>query len=499
MGHGRSLATRAVRGAAWTVATGVGSRSLGLVGTLVLTYFVARSELGEVSDAAVVVLLANMFSTLGLGQYYVAHPSAGRDVAWHATVVYVALGVVSLAAVLGLAHPLAVWMQAPTLGRYLPGLIVATSFERVAYVPERVLARDMRFRAIGVCRTAGEVSYSVTSVGLAVLGWGGMSVVGGNIVRSAVKLATMAGAVERADWLTPSRLSMKTIRAMLRFGVPMSVGTAAGFASRRVDNMIVSSLFGADIVGAYNLAYNIADVPGVQIGEQIGDVLLPSFAYMNDAERKPALARSTGLLALVTFPLAVGLGVVAPTLVDALLPPAWHDVGPMLAMLSVLSVVRPVGWTISSYLLARDRPRVDAALEVFRLVALVVLLFTMGRLGPPWACAAVGVAFAFHAFASMIVVQVTDGVTAAALLSRCAPPLAACVTMAAAVLATRVGLARAGVDAKALDLVLEITSGAVAYVASARVLARSTTADLVALLRRAARERLTRPAAGVAP
>lgn len=498
MSHGRSLATRAVRGAAWTIATGIGSRSLGLVGTLVLTYFVARSELGAVSDAAVVVLLASMFSTLGLGQYYVAHPAAGRDVAWHATVVYVAFGVVSLTAVLAVGHPLAVWMKAPTLGRYLPGLAVAMLLERFAYMPERVLARDMRFRAIGVCRTAGEVSYSVTSVTLAVLGWGGMAVVAGNVVRSAVKLATLAGSVERADWLSPSRLSMKTIRAMLRFGVPMSVGTAAGFASRRVDNVIVSSLFGADVVGAYNLAYNVADVPGVQIGEQIGDVLLPSFAYMDEAERKPALVRSTGLLALVTFPLAVGLGAVAPTLVDALLPPAWHDVGPMLAMLSVLSVVRPIGWTISAYLLARDRPRLDAALEVLRLVALVALLFTMGRLGPLWACAAVGVAFGLHALASMVVVQVTDGIGAGALLARCAPPLAACVCMAAAVLATRVGLAHAGVHAKGLDLVIEITSGAVAYVAAALALARSTSEDFLALVRRAARERLTGPAAGVA-
>ena len=72
-------------------------------------------------------------------------------------------------------------------------------------------------------------------------------------------------------------------------------------------------------MGAYNLAYNVADVPAVQVGEQIGDVLLPSFAKLEPAARKAALVRSTGLLALVTFPLAVGLGAIAQPLVDALL------------------------------------------------------------------------------------------------------------------------------------------------------------------------------------
>ena len=484
-----SLAMKAVRGAAWTIATGVGSRALGLAGTLALTYFIARSELGEVSDAAVAVVLANQFSTLGVGQYYIATPTAGRQVAWHATVVHVALGVGAIAAVLLLQGPLAVWMRAPSLARYLPGLALAGLVDRFAHMPERVLAREMRFRTVGMCRTLAEVSYTIVSVVLAALGWGGMSIVAGNVARSVVRLAAMAGAVPRRDWLTPTRISVSTVRAMLRFGVPMSVGTAAGYASRRVDNAIVSGLFGADIVGAYNLAYNVADVPAVQVGEQIGDVLLPSFSKLEPAARKAALVRSTGLLALVTFPLAVGLGVIAQPLVDALLRPEWHDVGPMLALLSALSVVRPIGWTISSYLLSRDKTRIDAVLEVLKLVALVALLLTVGRRSPLWACAGVGAAFGLHAYASMVVVEKLDGVRVTVLAARCAPPLVACVPMALAVLAVHMAMAWVGVHVRWLLLVAEIATGAVVYPAAAFLLARESSRDLLDLLRRARHHR----------
>jgi PST family polysaccharide transporter len=479
--RGPSIATQAVRGVAWTIATGVGSRALGLAGTLAVTYFVARHELGEVADAAVAVVLANQFSSLGVGQYYVARPSAGRDIAWHATLMHVGLGVLALAGVLLLAHPLGVWMRAPALGRFLPGLAFAALLDRVSYMPERVLAREMRFRVVGVCRTASELSYTVTSVLLAALGYGAMCVVAANIVRSTVRLATLVGAVPRRDWLHPTRVSWTTARAMLRFGLPMSVGMAAGFAARRVDNAIVSGLFGADVVGAYNLAYNVADVPAVQVGEQIGDVLLPSFAHMRPDDRKSALVRSTGLLALVTFPLAVGLGAIAPTLVEALLKPEWRDVGPMLAVLSALSVVRPVGWTISSYLLARDRPRQDAALEVLKVTAVVVALLTIGRAGPLWSCAAVGFAFALHALASMVVVELADGVTVAELAARCGGPLAACAPMVAAVLAVRVGLSGAGVTSPVAQLAMQIAAGALAYPPAALLLARTTALDLVSV------------------
>ena len=483
--RGASVGSRAARGAVWTIATGVGSRGLGLVGTLVLTYLVARDELGEVSDASIAVLLANQFSTVGAGQYYISRPTAGRDVAWHATVLHVSLGVAALVAVLALQRPLSDWMRAPSLGRFLPGLLLSGLLERFAYMPERVLAREMRFRVVGLCRTSGEVAYTASSVTFALFGWGGMSIVVGNVVRSVIRFATMASSVPRAEWLSRSRLSGKTLGAMLRFGLPMSVGMGAGFASRRVDNAIVSSLFGAHVVGAYNLAYNVADAPAVQVGEQIGDVLLPSFSVMSAGERKEALVRSTGLLALVTFPLAIGLGAVAPSLVKALLRPEWSDVGPMVVLLSAMSVVRPVGWTISSYLLARDNPRLDAALEVLKLVSLVVLLLTLGRSGPLWACVAVGLAFAVHAAASMAVLQAIDGVAVAALAAKCGPPLAACVPMVAFVVATRSALAGVGIHSSAVSVIAEIAAGAMAYAVSAAVIARPASADLLGLVRRA--------------
>ena len=488
--RGSSLASKAFGGAAWAIATGGGARALGLVGTLALTYFVARDELGEVSDAAVAVVLANQFSTAGLGQYYVARPTAGRDVAWHATVVHLALGVVAVAALFALEGRLAVWMRAPGLGRFLPGLALSGLIERAAFMPERVLARDMRFRTIGVVRASAELSYTATSIALAAGGWAGMSIVVANVARSVVRLVGMATSVPRAAWLTPSRLSASKVKAMFRFGLPMSVGTAAGFAARRVDNAIVSGLFGASVVGAYNLAYNVADVPAVQVGEQIGDVLLPSFATLDTPRRKAALLRSTGLLALVTFPLAVGLGVTAPTVVSALLKPEWRDVGPMLALLSALSVTRPVGWTISAYLLAQNRPRADAVLELFKLAALVGLLLTLGRAGPLHACVAVGVAYGLHALASIAVVHALDGVTVRAFVTRCAPPLVACIPMAAAVLASRHLLASHGGAAPGVGLVVEVLAGAWVYVAAAVLLAGTASRDLLALARMTLRSRI---------
>ncbi|HEX3772971.1 MAG TPA: oligosaccharyltransferase, partial [Polyangiaceae bacterium] len=62
-----ALVRDTVRGALWTIASGMGSRAVGLIGTLVVTRFIAPAEYGEVTVAAVLVMSANQFSTIGFG------------------------------------------------------------------------------------------------------------------------------------------------------------------------------------------------------------------------------------------------------------------------------------------------------------------------------------------------------------------------------------------------------------------------------------------------
>jgi len=289
--------------------------------------------------------------------------------------------------------------------------------------------------------------------------------------------------VQRRDWLEPCRLSLQQTRELLAFGVPMALGALLAFAARRWDNLLVSRLFGPGPTGMYNLAYNLADVPAIQVGEQIGDVLLPSFARVEVARRPAVLVRSMALLSLVVFPLAVGLGAVAPTLVATIFDARWRPLAPMLVLLSALSLTRPVGWTVASYLQARQMPRAIFWLEALKLALLVGGILSFGRRSPLWTCVAVGVSFGLHAVASLWVVRQTDHVPLRRSLGCLAPALGACLVMVAAVLLVRTLLASLASVPPVLALTCEVLGGALAYAAGAGLLARSASRELMAKLR----------------
>jgi PST family polysaccharide transporter len=485
----RSLADRAARGAMWTVLSSIGGRAVGVLGTLGMTRFLFPAQIGEVSDAVILVMTANWLTVWGFGQYTVlrGHGPDAAEVTWHATFAYAVLGVVSLGLVVLFGGWLTPFVGAPHAAVYLPGIALAIYLRRIAAMPERVLTRDMKFGASGVSSAAGELSYTATALGLAVLGFGGWAIVIGNIVQSTVMLVILVRAAGFAAWATPHRLRWARIKDMLRYGLPLGVQNVAHNASRYWDNLAISHFFGPAAVGAYNLAYNLADIPAIQVGEQIALVLMPSMAKLPRERRPRALERSTALLSLIIFPLAVGLGLIAQPLIALILPAnGWQDVAPLLAVLACLSVFRPITWVLSAYLEAEAKTNRLMGLELAKIVLLIGGIWLLQPYGMRAASAAVGIAFGTTALAGIALVM-REGPSPRRLAIGFLQPLAACSVMAAVVWAVHGAMAAAGFERPALRLIAMIATGAAAYVVAALVLCRATARDLLSLVKQAMR------------
>ena len=489
------IGSKVVRGSVWLIITGIVSRGLGIVGTLVLTRLVAPAAYGEVSDAFVVAFSMHVFANVGVGIWAIAHPEATPEDRFHAALIHIGLGALLVLPLPLIGSPLGRALAAPTMGQYLPGMVVAVMCERIALLPERLLIGRMSFASISLQRAGGEILYTLVSVGGAYLGMGAMAVVAGNVVRSASKLLVLLKLVNRREWLVFCRLRLETFKRIATFGIPISLGQLVGFGLRRWDNLVVSYLHGAGVVGPYTLAYNLADIPAVQIGEQITDALQVSYAGENVSDPKARLLRSISVLAFIMTPMAVGLGSIAPTLAALFLNQRWAGVGPMLVWLSVISFPRPLSGAVSSYMQVRNRRRAFLALEAFTLATLMASLFTLGRLGPLHACAAVGATFVIRLFAAGVILRWLDGVPLWDFFRPQVPPVIASLIMAGAVTATRLGLERVGFPG-VLTLAAEMLVGLAAYAAAARLVAPATWQETVAMVRKALnRRRPTAPAA----
>ena len=189
----------------------------------------------------------------------------------------------------------------------------------------------------------------------------------------------------------------------------------------------------------------------------------------------------------------MGLGLIAYPLIALILPAnKWQEVAPLLALLTCLSVFRPMSWVIGAYMVAQEKTRLTMVLELLKLAALLGGIALLAPYGLRAASVAVGASFGIAALGGVAIV-VREGVSIRRLAVGFLQPLIACAAMGAAVWAIGVGLDTAGVGQPVVHVIAEIVGGAAAYVGAALVVARSTSRDLLDLLRRSLRRK---PAAG---
>ncbi len=481
-----TLLKKTARGVIWITGTSIGSRIIGLFGTLILTRLITPKEYGDVSVASVMATTVAYLCGIGLLPYITAKPKAGRSAVFHITAIYLSLGFSGLLGFFFIREWVCLKLFHSTdMVRYIPGIILAAFMTYCSALPERILTRDLRFAIVGSVRAFAELIFALVTVGLAYFGKGAMAIVYGNLVRSSIFLLVFGFTANAKEWLTPGKLAWDTTRDIFSFSLPLAVSTWAHFASRNWDNLLIARFFGTRVVGMYNLAYNLADIPATQVGESIGDVLLPTFASMDHDDRKAALVRSTILLTLLIFPLAIGLGAVAETAIKAIFDARWYGMAPMLTLLSALSIFRPVSWTIMVYLQARHNTGWLMVLEIFKVLALMTLITVLSPIGVHWSCAGVGFAFGFDSLFALWVVRRKDNIPMRTFLWGMTPQSIACLPMGAAVLGIRWLLVRQGLSQNLIMLCIEIAVGAIVYFLSAMMIAPRASKDMLSVLKTA--------------
>ena len=481
-----SLARTVVRGVVWTSLTSLLVRAFTIVGNILLLGLISSDDMGVVNASQTLVLSAAAVGTLGVGPYLIIHRDAGVEDNFHAFVMHFAMGLLVIAAVLIPGAHWGQWFGAPGLEKFAIGLCIAMVADRIAHIPERLLVRKLQFVLTSNIRLAGEIVFSVVSVAFAYSGSGPVCLVYGSIARSILKMILTVTRLPLSEWLVFVPLRWAVFRRIGSFGLRIWPQTFSVVAVSKWDNFIVSSYYGPGVLGNYNQAYNFADMPVSQVSEQMTDLLMPSFSTLAPERRPDGVLRALGLNSMVMMPIGFGLAAVAESLIHSMpVKEDWYAMIPMLSILALLSVFRPMSGVLSAYLNAQGRPGTTVLLELFALAWLLIAGVTLGSISPLWLCAASMSAFGARAIVNMYVVSRLDQRPMTRYLGRVVPILAACSVMVGAVLGVRYGLRAIGVTRPQISLAAEVVVGAATYVGACFVVARGHARDFIATLKQA--------------
>ncbi len=450
-----------VSGAAWSIGAGLLGRAVGLLGTLLLARHLDPSIVAEVTVATVIAWTGNWISAWGCGQYVMVRGGEGREAIFSASVFYLIAGTLMIAVLWWSAPWFAAWLSAPRLIEYLPGALIGMAIRRLGAIPDKLLARELRFGRIAVGAALGDVAYAIVAVTLvSTTSLGGQSMIVAFIVQSCVIAGITISGTGWRSWLTPARIRAARLRDILRFGAPITGEITLSEGARYWDKPLMLKLVGPHDAGAYGMAFNLAQLPAVYVGGHIGTVMVPAVVRAEPEARAPLIVHALLVAAVLLCPMAAGLAVCAPTLVQALLPPSWALVSPLLSVLALMMLLGPGSFILSAFLTSLGRNAVLLWIEVATMATLIAAFVMLSRWGVVIAAYAVGVAMLVQWILTVRACH-RDGVRLRRLWGPLARIALACVGMVAAVLALR--MAMAGAAPAGVRLIAEVAAGVIVY------------------------------------
>jgi O-antigen/teichoic acid export membrane protein len=132
--------------------------------------------------------------------------------------------------------------------------------------------------------------------------------------------------------------------------------------------LVIGKLFSATDLGFFIRAKTLEELPSQTLSGMVGRVTFPVFSAVQDdpARLKRGLRKALTALALVNFPMMIGLAVIARPLVLVLLTEKWVECVPYLQLLCFLGLLYPLHLMNLNVLEALGRSDLFLRLEIVK-------------------------------------------------------------------------------------------------------------------------------------
>lgn len=381
------LDRKLVHGLAWSGVMRWSGQAAAWLSTLVVARILVPEDYGLVALGSVYVGIVTLLTEFGFGSAIVMLRSLDPVQVAKINGLAILAGLVGFLMSFVVARPLGDFLSAPAL----PPVIVVLSFAFVLsaprIAPQSLLQKELRFRALSIIDGIQALTQAVSMLIFALMGMRYWALVASTLTGHAVATTLIVG-LRRTPIAWPRR---RGLGDALRFSRDVAVARLAWYGYSNADYIVSGKVLGEDATGHYSLAWSLASIPVDKISAIVQRVAAPFFsAVQHDAvAMRRYLLLLVELLALVTFPLSIGIALTAPAFVPLILTEKWNPIILPLQLLSVYGTVRAVSPLFTHVLTACGEQR----FAMWNNLLAAALLPTGFVLGARWGTAGIALAW----------------------------------------------------------------------------------------------------------
>ena len=332
-----NVTSRIASGLRWSAGARFGGQIVTWCITIVVIRILNPADYGLLALASLVVGFMALLADAGLGPAVVQAAQVDEQ-SLRRVFGLILLVDAGLFLLLFLSAPAAAsFFREPVLAAVIRLQSVDLLIRAFSAIPDSRLQRDLDFKRRSLVELGSVVFGSVTTLGLAVAGFGVWALVWGNLTGAVLRCAGL-------NVISPFRhapsFNFLGLRGLSKFGRDWTIAQLLWFFYSKADVFIAGKFLGKDLLGVYSIAMHIASLPVQRVTAIVNQVIFPVFARMQD---NPVLVgqhlvRGVRLLSFVAFPVLWGISSIALEIVTVLLGAKWESA---VVPLSIIAFVMP--------------------------------------------------------------------------------------------------------------------------------------------------------------
>jgi O-antigen/teichoic acid export membrane protein len=373
---GGTLSQRVVNSGFWVFFLRIFNQGFSLLRLIILAHILSPSDFGLMGIALLTMSILETFSETGFQQALIQKKEDIKlylDSAW---TVLILRGFVLFVILYFIAPYAAVFFNTPEAKPIIRVIGFSILFQVFTNIGITYFKKELEFNKEFIYQLTGTLADFIVAIS-AVL-----------ILRNvwALVLGLLAGNITRcfvSYLIHPYRprlyFALEKVKELFGFGKWILGSSILIFLLGQGDDILVGKLLGVTMLGFYQLAYRISNMPATEITNVISQVTFPAYSKLQDdlPKLREAYLKVLQVTAFLSFPVAGLIFVLAPDFTRIFLGEKWMPMVPAMQVLCILGALRSIAAASGPIFLALGRPDFDTKISAAELALLAILIYPL--------------------------------------------------------------------------------------------------------------------------
>jgi len=336
-----NLKETAIRGLKWSSASRFGQQLLQFITLALLARLLAPEDFGLMASAMVVIGFINVFRDLGISAALIQKKEISDELFSSVFWLSLCAGGLLMIMLIILSSFIANFFNAEALVTILKVLSISFLFSGLSVVHQALLEKELKFKSIAKYELSATLIAAVTSITMALMNFGVWSLVVQNLI--------FTFTVSLLFWINSShkpRFLFKwvEIKSIANFSSNLAGFNILNYFVRNADYILIQKFLGEQQLGYYTLAYRLMLYPLKNISVVVTRVMFPVLSKIQDDNEKfrQAYLKVVNSIALLSFPLMLGLVAVSDNFVNVIFGAKWEPVITLIFILAPLGLLQSI-------------------------------------------------------------------------------------------------------------------------------------------------------------